>query len=62
VAAHIVRAVFLVVICRILGPAHFTLDMLLLLPFIVETSLYLAAPSSIFLSRVIIGVNFVFNA
>jgi signal transduction histidine kinase len=61
VAAHVVRAVFVLVIGRILGPEHFLPEMLLLLPYLIETSLYLSLRRSVTINAMVIAVNLAFD-
>ncbi|HET6485028.1 MAG TPA: sensor histidine kinase [Spirochaetia bacterium] len=61
VAAHVVRAVFLFVVCRIAGPANLAVAGMLLLPYLVETTLYLAAPWSLAINGIVIAANLGFD-
>ncbi len=60
-AAHLVRALFLFVVCRIVGPVNLVTSVVLLLPFLVETTLYLAVPWSLVLNGAVIFINLLFD-
>ncbi len=61
VGVHMLRAAFLLVVGRILGPDHFAPEMLLVLPFLMETSLYLALARSLLFNSIVILVNLAFD-
>jgi signal transduction histidine kinase len=61
-AVHIVRGFFLLVIGRILGPALFVPCMLLFLPFLLETSLYLPRSRALVLNGIVLAVNVLFDS
>jgi signal transduction histidine kinase len=61
VAVHVVRAAFLLIIGRILGPEHFLPTMVLFLPFIIETALYLPLMHSLTFNSIVIAANLAFD-
>ncbi len=62
VPVQLARAVVLLAIGRILGPEHILPEMMLLLPFLIETSLYLSLVRSVAINASVIAVNLVFDA
>ncbi len=61
VAVHTVRAVAVIVIGRILGPEHFLPETILLVPFLIETSMYLAFARTVMFNAIVIAVNLAFD-